>query len=44
MIGEIHLLQFDWGLELGTNWYQIESKTCCIPKAGKFYDEKGYLC
>ena len=27
----------------GPNWYQIGSKTCYIPKVGKFYVEIGSL-
>ena len=29
---------------LGSNWYQIENKTCYIQKISKFYVEKGYQC
>ena len=28
----------------GPNWYQIENKTCFIPKVSNFYVGKRYLC
>ena len=43
MITEIWFYDF-YSLRLGPNWYQIGSKTSYIPRASKFYVEKGCLC
>ena len=29
---------------MGTNWYQIDNRTCNLPKVSKFSVEKRFLC